>query len=276
MSWFKLDDNAPDSEKWLAIPARYRADAWTLWTCLGCRSSRLLTDGRIPNANDLGRIMGMTSSRIRRAYGYLIEANFVCETDSTWEINDFLEYNPSKTQVVENREKERDRKATARARKADLSRRDSALPDPTRPDPSPINIKSSSSLTDHPSEFEDPVDDSATDGSGVWDRSVPDHTKRQAAHLALRQAYARNYAQRTSRLIDGNAWQSEAACVNRLAQWIDENASSPEGAEAMAWNLINGFFVLRLSENFQWRYIEESKDRWLTEGERIESQRGVA
>lgn len=161
MAWFKIDDGFYSSRKVLSIPRNVRLQAIGIWTLAGAWSAKELTDGIVPGyvLEELG-----CTSRIREA---LIEASLwldqavtnaspsrdqaVTNASSPLDavvFHDWNVYQPTRAQVEEYRASERERKARARSVRADKSRipngfqqvshAESVLPDPTRPDPTPI------------------------------------------------------------------------------------------------------------------------------------------
>lgn len=161
MAWFKIDDGFYSSRKILSIPRNVRLQAVGMWVLAGTWSAKELTDGVVPGyvLEELG-----CTTRVREA---LIEASLWLDQGVTKPspsddqaftnassplggitFHDWTEYQPTRAQVEEYRASERERKARARSVRADKSRipggvhvvshAESVLPDPTRPDPTPI------------------------------------------------------------------------------------------------------------------------------------------
>lgn len=162
MAWFRVDDQFGSNPKVMQIPRQVRKECLGLWLLAGVWSAQHLTDGRVPEymLEELGTDM---SHRDR-----LVTVGLWSETGDGIAFNDWGDYQPSRAEVMAKREAERVRKEQWRAKKAesrgkvtDASRRDtdgtdasvraeSALPDPTRPDPAPIKeevAKATSSLS---------------------------------------------------------------------------------------------------------------------------------
>ena len=170
MTWFRIDDGLDEHPK---VEAMLEQDelrslaAIGLWTLMGANSSRRLTDGRVTK-----RVIGHLAPVHGQALiAELREAGLVDPSSGgAIQIHDFLDHNPSKAEVLERRRADAERKARAREEKkrrdheaqdeaspsgrpsghdamsertskrtrrnvrADV-REESALPDPTRPDP---------------------------------------------------------------------------------------------------------------------------------------------
>lgn len=144
MPWFKVDDGFWSHPKVLGLSD----SAIALWVKAGSWCSQQLTDGFVPES--ARNLLGIREESV---YGgnaaELVEADLWSEIDGGWEFCNWSEFQPSKSAVEERREADRRRKAEAREKKRRLreesagspsghvaeSRAESALPDPTRPDP---------------------------------------------------------------------------------------------------------------------------------------------
>lgn len=143
MTWVRLDDNMPDHPK----VAGLSAVAFRVHVTGICYCARHLTDGFIPKG-------AVKTFATKRALSELVDARLWRESVAAgYEINDYLDYNPSKENVVTEREARRDRAAKggrARAAKAQLqaeakqaaSTDNGAAPDP---DPAPTTLSGQSS-----------------------------------------------------------------------------------------------------------------------------------
>lgn len=151
MPWFKVDDGFATSKPVLRIPRRYRCAAIGLWTLAGTWCAKELTDGHVP-AHYLEEV-GTTKA----IADHLVKAELWEITETGWLFIGWEKYQPTRADVLVERQKEADRKRawreakaakTAAGRKASGNspggtspsvppgvRQSSALPDPTRPDP---------------------------------------------------------------------------------------------------------------------------------------------
>jgi hypothetical protein len=158
MPWFKVDDGFPTSKAVLRIPRKQRCQAVGLWTLAGAWCAKELTDGFVPEyiLDDLGATKAVAQK--------LVVAELWESVDGGWKFIGWGKYQPTRAQVLEEREREAERKRKWReAKKAAQSRSssqvddcssdecpsgtpasvpessqvESALPDPTRPDPTP-------------------------------------------------------------------------------------------------------------------------------------------
>jgi hypothetical protein len=144
MAWFKVDDGFATSPKVLSIPRPARLAAIGLWAIAGTWCSRHLTDGRVPTymLEEWGADLSHGTA--------LVASGLWVQTPEGFAFHDWGDYQPSKSETIANRERERQRKEQWRAKKAENagespngtgegrdkpSHRLSALPDPTRPDP---------------------------------------------------------------------------------------------------------------------------------------------
>lgn len=129
MPWFKLDDGFFDHPK----VVQAGRDARDLWLAAGCYSARELTDGFIPFEvlpllaakagvrNPKGLALRLVEARAQSAHG-MFEPR-----EGGYLIHDYLEYNPSRAQVLEEREKTRKRLEGWRAMKREKNARGNAV-----------------------------------------------------------------------------------------------------------------------------------------------------
>lgn len=156
MTWGKVDDKLWGSPKWLTTSPRARA----LWVTALSWCMDQLTDGRVPA--HVMPILGGTRKDVAELVrvGFWHPAGHECEhercprADDGWVFHDWLDFQPSREQVLADRAAAADRQKRARERAAERrataakpsrrdSRRDSRRrhgvshgpPDPTRPDP---------------------------------------------------------------------------------------------------------------------------------------------
>lgn len=115
MSWFRIDDGMLDHPKWKRAIRTGGDAALHLWLALGTWCSRHLTDGKVP-ADMLGEIPGPRGKRTQeRAWRALTEASLIVRhIDGSVLVHDYLHYNPSRDDVLAERERWRGRKQKQR------------------------------------------------------------------------------------------------------------------------------------------------------------------
>ncbi len=128
MTWFKLDDNFARNPKVLQCSP----EAMWLYVAAGCYCGQYLTDGVVPAQ----AIPGLTTIRkpMPRAFE-LVAAGLwhVVDGGDAYEMHDYLDYNPSREQVEEERRKARERRTNGGKRSGER-RANVTNPDPTRPE----------------------------------------------------------------------------------------------------------------------------------------------
>lgn len=103
MTWVKIDDNFPDHPKVAGLTdSAFRTHMRAI-----CYAARYLTDGAIPTSV-------LRSIGPRRAATELEAAELWTKTDHGWQINDYLDYNPSREEVEQRRNAARIRMQRAR------------------------------------------------------------------------------------------------------------------------------------------------------------------
>lgn len=104
MTWARLDDGMPDNPKVIDLTdAAFRAYVTSI-----CYSAKHLTDGRVPPRAI--QVHAKTRS-------CLVAANlWAIDDDGTIVIHDYLEWNPSKAEVLSRRQADLERKAAAKAK----------------------------------------------------------------------------------------------------------------------------------------------------------------
>jgi hypothetical protein len=120
--WLRLDDAFADHPKVVSLSdAAFRLHIRGM-----CYSARYLTDGAVLS----------TVIRPSKVTKELTKAGLWSETSTGWTIHDFLEYNPSRAHILEERRKARERRSPER--NPTDSRTDApASPAPSRPLPQP-------------------------------------------------------------------------------------------------------------------------------------------
>lgn len=147
MPWVRLDDTFTEHPKIAALSA----GAFRLHVEAICYSARNLTDGVIPD-DALRRVSGARSAT---KYAQELHAIGAWErAENAWVIHDYLHFQPSREQVMSDREKARERKAKSRSSRRDSTRdkppghavtpppghavsHGGSHTTPTRPDPKP-------------------------------------------------------------------------------------------------------------------------------------------
>jgi len=104
MPWFKVDDGFTNSKPVLKIPRRFRAAAVGLWTLAGAWSAKELTDGNIPEY--LLEEFASTPAIAKH-----LVASGLWETNADgWAFVGWSKYQPTRAQVMADRDAEAERK----------------------------------------------------------------------------------------------------------------------------------------------------------------------
>ena len=140
MTWAKLDDLFPENEKVAGLSDA----AFRLYIHGICYAARNLTDGKIPSSARRG--LGGTMGRISE----LLDAGLWEIHEGGWLIHDYLEYNPSREQVLAQRQQKASagRKGGVATAQASAVARATPSGKAPVPDPSPTPTPSSSSSSD--------------------------------------------------------------------------------------------------------------------------------
>jgi hypothetical protein len=130
--WFKVDDGFWSHPK----VAELTNDAVALWVRAGSYASQHLTDGKVT----VGTLRMLASSR--ETADELVLAGLWDQVDSkTWLFHDWATYQPSREEVLKERDAAAERKRKSRQKSRGESQRDMPVtdgvspPSPTRPDP---------------------------------------------------------------------------------------------------------------------------------------------
>lgn len=148
MAWFKVDDKLHSSRKLMKIPRSHRLAALGLWTLAGSWSADQLTDGHVPE------YMVEEWGGNQTLVDWLIKADLWQKVSDGSQFKNWAEYQPTKAEIEEGREKNREKLRKWRERNQGTNEDVTGLqegskpgsnpaPDPTRPDPT--NIKELSS-----------------------------------------------------------------------------------------------------------------------------------
>lgn len=108
MAWLRIDDRVRTHPK---IAKAGPSAAW-LWLCGVCYCREHLTDGFIPDAAVPALAMNLPSPKKHAAR--LVEVRLWEAADGGYQVHDFLDWNPSRSEVMSLRDKERDKKRTQR------------------------------------------------------------------------------------------------------------------------------------------------------------------
>ena len=140
MAWFKVDDKLHSAPKLLSIPRKYRLACLGLWTLAGSWSADQLTDGMIPDY--MVEEWGGTKILV----DWLVKADLWQKVEDGTQFKNWDEYQPTKSDVEAEREKNREKLRKWRERNKGTDGVVTGLqdgpkpvsnpaPDPTRPDP---------------------------------------------------------------------------------------------------------------------------------------------
>ncbi|WP_052372200.1 hypothetical protein [Nocardia otitidiscaviarum] len=137
MPWFKTDDGFANSRPVLRIPRRHRAAAVGVWTLAGTWCAKELTDGFVPDYA-LAELCGTAKHA-----EMLVEAGLWEVVDGGWRFVGWEKYQPTRAQVLEERQKEAERKRRWRD-----ARRDKDIQAQSRPDGTDADVPDMSHGTD--------------------------------------------------------------------------------------------------------------------------------
>lgn len=139
MTWFRVDDSFYDHPKTRAIDPKRLPDAVYVWTMAGCYCARHLTDGSISRTS-LKAVCNLFERRLKAVCDELVRVNLWEFDGVSYKFRDWHDYQPTRSSVLDSREKAKIRKAENRARHAvtqmaGVVTETPTRPDPTRPDP---------------------------------------------------------------------------------------------------------------------------------------------
>jgi len=151
MAWFKVDDKLHSAPKLLSIPRKYRLAALGLWTISGSWSADQLTDGKVPDY--MVEEWGGTKTLVE----WLVKSGLWVKVDDASQFKNWGEYQPTRADIEAEREKNREKLRKWRERNQGSNSDVTGLqtgfepdsnpaPDPTRPDPTPIEEAKASSV----------------------------------------------------------------------------------------------------------------------------------
>lgn len=110
MTWLKIDDRFAENPKVSAL----RDEAFRLHVAALCYCARNLTDGFVPS-----HVPPMLVANVGDSPGELVAAGLWHEIDGGWEIHNYLEHNPTRAKVEDERNRESERKREWARRKRD-------------------------------------------------------------------------------------------------------------------------------------------------------------
>lgn len=135
MSWVRLDDQFANHAKIMSVGS----DAFRLHVTAMCWSASQLTDGAVPAA--AVRQLGWFCDDLKQATSELVAAGLWEVAGAGWLIHDYLEYNPSKEQVLKERAEAKERMQNKRKSSVEvrpnISRTSDNVQVPPSPSPSP-------------------------------------------------------------------------------------------------------------------------------------------
>lgn len=99
----EFDNHAPENPKLVRISDR----AFRLWFHACCYCNRNLTDGRVPAA----LLAGLSHTSTRRTATELVDAGLLERDGEDYLVHDYLDHNPSREEVEEERRRSRERTA---------------------------------------------------------------------------------------------------------------------------------------------------------------------
>lgn len=108
MAWLRIDDRVRTHPK---IVQAGPAAAW-LWFCGICYCREHLTDGFIPALILPTLVPGM--SQVKRPIAALLAAGLWHEREGGYEVHDFLDWNPTRAEIVQRQRYEKDKKRRQR------------------------------------------------------------------------------------------------------------------------------------------------------------------
>lgn len=147
MTWVKLDDQFASHPKAIA------AGPEPMWLYVAglCWCAQHLTDGRIPKA-----AVPMLAAVKRNSAATLVRVGLWIDQGDEYEVNDYLDFQPSRDSVESRRDKDRDRQREWRNRHIGSNDATPTAPSPSRPVP-PESSSSSSEPVGPPPADDDEV-----------------------------------------------------------------------------------------------------------------------
>jgi hypothetical protein len=112
MAWLRIDDRVRTHPKIVLVGP---AGAW-FWFCGICYCREHLTDGFIPKGMLPSLAPGVTGRQAATLAAALVNTRLWHSVDHGYQIHDFLDWNPSKAEVLVQRLSDKDRKRTERGR----------------------------------------------------------------------------------------------------------------------------------------------------------------
>lgn len=110
MTWLKIDDGVRTHPK---IVQAGPAAAWQ-WFCGNCYCRQHLTDGFIPDGMLASLVPGVNEREARKLAAILVGVNLWHATEGGFTVHDFLDWNPTKAEVLAKRAEDRKRKESGK------------------------------------------------------------------------------------------------------------------------------------------------------------------
>jgi hypothetical protein len=121
MSWAKLDDQFYDHPKVSSISQKYLTSAVGLYCLALCWCANQLTDGRIPKPQ-VSRLTGGICNGNVKSVQELVRVGLWVDAGDEYVIHDYLQYNPSRAKVLEERESAKRRRSASGKRNPNVTR----------------------------------------------------------------------------------------------------------------------------------------------------------
>lgn len=135
MTWFKVDDRFPEHPKLEAVldEPRLYAEVLALWLSAGCYCARNLTDGRVPKS----ALRALVPFAAAKAAAALVDAGLWIDDGKAYLFHDWTDYQPTREQVLREREAARERMRKARRSSPERSPEQGPVFARTEPERSP-------------------------------------------------------------------------------------------------------------------------------------------
>jgi hypothetical protein len=230
--WFKVDDGLGTSKSVLRIPRRYRLQAVGLWTLAGAWCAKELTDGFVPEyvLEDLAGTKALAA--------HLVAAGLWEIAEDGWRFVGWGKYQPTRADVIAEREKEAERKRTWRESRKAAAAKQTVQVKAGASDECPAGTTMSVPSMSHPaSDIPDPARPGPT-------RPVPKGTREGSARKPS--------AARGHRLPEG--WEPAEEVVRQMREECPHVDLRIEHAKFTDhWNSQPGSKALKLDWTGTWR-----------------------
>ena len=136
VTWFKVDDQLADHPKVMGL-GDDRLSALGLWTICGTYSAKHLTDGFVPQS----AVQLYGGPRWQRIVDALVRVGLLEAVSGGYRMHDFLDYNPSRQKVNDDRSKKRAAGQAGGQASAQARAQASAAPDGSEVDQPPSRTR---------------------------------------------------------------------------------------------------------------------------------------